>query len=39
VSSGQLSKKEARRLRDWYEALDPFELARQVEKQIKPILR
>lgn len=39
VSSGQLSKKQARRLRDWYEGLDPFELARQTDKQLKPILR
>lgn len=39
VSSGQLSKKQARRLRDEYEALDPFALARQTEKQLKPILR
>jgi hypothetical protein len=39
VSSGQLSKKQARRLRDEYEALDPFELARQTEKQLRPILR
>lgn len=39
VSSGQLSKKQARRLREEYEALDPFELARQTEKQLKPILR
>lgn len=39
VSSDQLSKKQARRLREEYEALDPFELARQTEKQLKPILR
>jgi hypothetical protein len=39
VSSGQLSKKAARRLRDWYEALDPFDLARQTDQQLKPILR
>jgi hypothetical protein len=39
VSSGQLSKKAARRLRDWYEALDPFELARLTDQQLKPILR
>jgi hypothetical protein len=39
VSSGQLSKKQARRLREEYEALDPFELARQTEKQLRPILR
>ena len=39
ASSGELSKKQARRLRDEYEALDPFELARRTEKQLKPILR
>jgi hypothetical protein len=39
VSSGQLSKKQARRLREEYEALDPFALAQQTEKQLKPILR
>ena len=39
VQSGQLSRKQAKRLRDWYESLDPFELARQTELQLKPILR
>ena len=39
VQSGQLSRKQAKRLRDWYESLDPFELARQTELQLKPILK
>jgi hypothetical protein len=39
VSSGQLSKKQARRLREEYEALDPFALAQQTEKKLNPILR
>lgn len=39
VQSGQLSRKQAKRLRDWFESLDPFELARQTELQLKPILR
>lgn len=39
VSGGQLSKKQARRLREEYEALDPFALAQQTEKQLRPILR
>ena len=39
VQSGQLSRKQAKRLRDWHESLDPFELARQTELQLKPILK
>ena len=39
VQSGQLSKKQAKRLREWKETLDPFELARQTDLQLKPILR
>ena len=38
VAGGQLESKAARRLRDWHQTLDPFELARQTEKQLKPIL-
>ncbi|WP_237712379.1 hypothetical protein [Pedosphaera parvula] len=39
VSSGQLGRKQAQRLRDWYYAVDPFELARQTDKQLRPILK
>ena len=39
VSSGQLESKAARRLRDLHQMLDPFELARQTEQQLKPILK
>lgn len=39
LRSGEFKDKEARRLREWYEALDPFTLARQVERQLEPILR
>ncbi len=39
VASGQLENKAARRLRDWQQGLDPFELARQTEKQLRPILK
>jgi len=38
VAGGQLEGQQARRLRDWHRGLDPFELARQTEKQLKPIL-
>lgn len=39
LASGELKGKEAMRLRDWYESLDPFGLAQAVERQLKPILR
>jgi hypothetical protein len=39
VSGGQLNGKQARRLRDWYHAVDPFELAMRTDRQLKPILR
>lgn len=39
LASGQLSRSQAARLRDWYESLDPFKLAKEVERQLKPILR
>ena len=37
--SGQLSRLHRQRLRDEYEALDPFVLAEQLEEQLEPILR
>ena len=39
LASGQLSRAEATRLRDWYEALDPFALAENIERRLKTILR
>jgi hypothetical protein len=39
MASHQLSAKNKRRLRDQFESLDPFELARQVEKRLKGVLR
>ena len=39
LASGQLGALQQRRLRDWYESLDPFELAAEVEHRLKPILR
>src|SRR5262245_46170153 len=39
VASGQLSRGQAARLRAWYESLDPFQLAQELERQLKPILR
>jgi hypothetical protein len=39
LASGQLHPKEARRLRDQYQALDPFSLAADVEKRLVKILR
>lgn len=38
LAHGVLSAKTQRQLRDRYESLDPFVLAGQVEKQLKPIL-
>ena len=38
LASGQLTGKAKRRLQDQYHSLDPFELAAQVEKQLKSIL-
>lgn len=38
LASGQLTSKEQRHLRDQYESLDPFELAGEVERRLKPIL-
>lgn len=39
LASGQLERKQRQRLRDWYESLDPFALAHQLEKRLAPILR
>ena len=39
LASGQLKGKERARLRDWYESLDPFKLAQQIERRLKTILR
>lgn len=39
LASGQMARAQARRLRDWYESLDPFKLAAEVERQLQPILR
>ena len=38
-ASPALTKKQRHHLRDWYESLDPFRLATQVDAQLKPILR
>ena len=39
LASGQLSAPQRRQLREQYESLDPFALAKELEKRIKPILR
>jgi hypothetical protein len=39
LASQQLDLKERRRLQDYFQSLDPFELAHQVERHLKPILR
>ena len=39
LASGQLAGKQAARLRDLYESLDPFQLAKETERRLKPILR
>jgi hypothetical protein len=38
VASGQLTGKQLRRLTEFYHSLDPFVLARDVEKRLQPIL-
>jgi len=38
-ASGQLHHQQQRRLRDWYESLDPFTLAALLETRLKPILK
>jgi hypothetical protein len=37
--SRQLGARQRRHLREQYEALDPFDLARQLEEQLRPILK
>jgi hypothetical protein len=39
LASQSLNARQRRRLRDWYESLDPFALARQVEARLQPILK
>jgi hypothetical protein len=39
LQSGHLTNQQARRLRDWFESLNPFELAAEVEQRLEPILR
>ncbi len=39
LASAQVSAKNKRRLRDQFESLDPFELAGQVEKRLKGVLK
>jgi hypothetical protein len=39
LASKALTQKEQHRLRDWYESMDPFVLAKRLEAQLKPILR
>ena len=38
LASGQLTAKERKMLRDRYESLDPFRLAAETERRLKPIL-
>lgn len=39
IASGQLGAKERRQLQDQYQALDPFKLAAEVERRLRPILQ
>jgi hypothetical protein len=39
LASGQVETKERRRLQDLYHSLDPFQLARQMELQLGPVLK
>jgi hypothetical protein len=39
LASGQLARAEKARLREWYESLDPFKLAKETERRLKTILR
>lgn len=39
LASRQISDKQRQRLRDWYQSLDPFALAQQLDKRLAPILR
>lgn len=39
LASGQLERAQAVQLRDWYESLDPFQLAAETERRLKVVLR
>lgn len=39
LASGQVETKERRRLQDLYHSLDPFRLARKMERQLGPVLK
>jgi hypothetical protein len=39
LASGQLTRAQAARLREYYASLDPFQLANDIERRLKPILR
>ncbi len=39
LASQQIGDKQRQRLRDWYESLDPFALAQQLNQRLAPILR
>ena len=39
LQSGHLTDQEERRLQDWFESLDPFDLAEEVERRLERILR
>jgi len=39
LASAQITAQERRRLRDLYHSLDPFKLAHQMERQLRPILK
>lgn len=39
MASGQVKRAELARLQEHYESLDPFELAAELERRLKPILR
>lgn len=39
LASGQISPHQRQRLRQYYQSLDPFVLAQQLEQQLNPILR
>ena len=38
MASAQLDVRQSSRLRDWYESLDPFQLAQQIERRLRTIL-
>jgi hypothetical protein len=39
LAHGELTRKARRQLRDRFHALDPFRLAREVERRLQPILK